>query len=286
MYKNEVLSNDFLTIEINLIGAEIIRFETKNGKPVFWQKETNHWNRVAPVLFPFVGRLKNNSFQFNGLNYEMPQHGFARDKKFICENRTDNSITFLLKSTEETTNIYPFEFEFRIQYTLKENKLFVAYKIKNTDTKALYFSVGGHPAFQLNDVLENYFLQFEKPYVVSKSNLENGIISSQEKMELPEKLLLSNSLFEKDALVFLQPDFTSLSLYHNYEGKLIDFSCKDWNAIGIWTKPGAPFICIEPWLGYADVIDSNGLLNSKKGITELTSGRENVFNYEIAIHFA
>ncbi|MDQ3290846.1 MAG: aldose 1-epimerase family protein, partial [Bacteroidota bacterium] len=142
------LQNDTFQIGVQEHGAELCSFKnTQTNLEYIWQADPAIWARHAPVLFPIVGKLKDNQYTYKGKSYTLPQHGFARDHAFTLESKTENSLTFLLQQSEASLNNYPFDFRLFISYRLEENALTVAYRVENPSDKNLYFSLGAHPGF-------------------------------------------------------------------------------------------------------------------------------------------
>lgn len=271
-------------IEINALGAELITFRKNTGENLLWEKTTSHWNRVAPLLFPIVGKLKGNSYSFQGKNYSLSQHGFLRDHLFALVEQTENSLTLEFSSTEDSKKNFPFDFTFRISYTLDEVGLTVSATVLNTGQKDVYFSYGGHPAFHLEDSIQHYSLRFQNGFTAQRHLIEEGLYSgATEKMEISGILNLSDDLFHLDAIVFKQPPFHQIELLHRTKGTILKMKCETWSAIGIWTKPGAPFLCLEPWWGWADSHDSTGDLTLKPGIRRLEKAGQESLVYHLTI---
>lgn len=268
----DLTSND-LKIKINSKGAEVCSVVHKS-KEYIWQAKADVWPRHTPVLFPIVGRLKDNSYTFKGKSYSMMQHGFARDKEFKCVLQQNDKIIFELTQDDETKKIFPFDFNLRIVYTAEERTLRTSYEVTNPSTGELYFAIGAHPGFKTHD-LNDCTLRFSsKQYNITV--LSDGLLSDRkEKLHVHTgELSLNPSLFEKDALVFenKQVDVIELVLKN---GAGVELSCKDWPYFGVWTKKGCTeFICLEPWHGITDTIDSNGDITQKKGIIKLESGEK------------
>lgn len=271
-------------LSIDTKGAELIAFRDQNGRNILWSRQTDHWNRIAPNLFPIVGRLVEDSYTFQGNSYKMTQHGFARDREFEVIEQTENTIRLRLKSDLESMHVYPFSFEFDVCYSLSESGLTIAYETRNTGTSAMYYSAGGHPAFQLDEPLENYYLEFDEAIQLEREELVGSYFSGESAYYgVSTHLNLSNELFEQDAFVLKNPHFQSVSLKHIDGETLVRMSCDSWTAIGFWTKKDAPFICIEPWWGWADAADSTGKLEEKAGIRKLDPNEKEVLKYHLGI---
>ena len=260
------LFNKQLSANINTIGAELVSF-TKNNKNYIWQVDKSFWNKTSPVLFPIVGKLKNDTYIYKGINYNLPRHGFARDMEFSFEQRSDTQVIFELNETEESKANYPFDFKLFLAYTLMDNELVVEYFVRNQSDEVLPFSIGAHPAFAITEDFNSYSLEFNKQDVFETNHLENGSFNGKStlvKMDNTE-LQLNYNLFEKDALVFKHLKSNEVILkQHNKNILKVNFD--HFPYLGIWTKPNAPFLCMEPWCGLADNKNHNGNIEEKEGI--------------------
>ena len=264
------LSNSTISAQIKTLGAELCSLKDNTKRDYIWEGNPAFWGKHSPVLFPIVGTLKNNTFYHNDKEYTLSRHGFARDMEFQLVEKTENSATFSLQSNSETLQNYPFEFEFQIQYTLIHATLELAYTVINKDTTEIPFSIGAHPAFALPTNFEDYTLAFEKVELLEYTLLENDLVSKQtEKIKANSNTVpLTYELFEKDALIFKKLKSNSLTIVEK-ENPILKVHFENFPNLGIWTKVGAPFICIEPWFGYSDTTESNGNLFEKEGIIVL-----------------
>jgi len=278
---NATIKNAKYTATINTKGAELISFKDKD-REFIWEGNPEFWGKHSPVLFPIVGTLKDNQFQYSEEAYTLSRHGFARDMEFIIKEQSENKIVFSLESSDATLKNYPFVFELQLVYILEEGKLTIQYKVLNKDDKEMPFSIGAHPAFALPGNFEHYSLSFGEDTELNYFLLEDDLLSDKtgsiklEDTELP----LNYKLFEKDALVFKQINSKSITINENSNPFLkVDF--KDFPNLGIWTKTKAPFICIEPWFGYSDTKRTSGNILEKEGIVKLQAGK--VFECEFSI---
>lgn len=263
------LSNTKISASINTIGAELSRLE-KNNKNYIWTIDEAFWNKTSPILFPIVGRLKNDSYTFKNKSYALPRHGFARNFDFKIESQTENSVIFSLESNAETLQQFPFEFELKMEYRLTENGLEIAYLVSNKSNEVMPFSIGAHPAFAIDNAFDNYSLVFNQSEKMISHQLENEQFdgSFREIEAKNGKINLDYSLFEKDALVFKELKSNEITLQYNNEF-VLKMSFEGFPYLGIWTKPNAPFLCIEPWCGLADNMNHNGNIEEKEGINFL-----------------
>lgn len=272
-----IIENENLRISVDDQGAELKSIFGKNNKIEYlWQGNPYFWGRRAPILFPIVGKLKDNTYTYQGKNYQFSQHGFARDMVFEMISHEDSKISFLLKSNEATRFVYPFEWTLKVSYHIDGNKLFVYVAVNNTSsTDELWFSVGFHPAFNVpieqgtNDQ-KAFVLQFNKDKTANKRLLEHGLVGNSFELGMENsKIPLENETFIKDALVFQDLKTDQITLRSSESDRSLVFSFDDFPYLGIWSKPSAPFVCIEPWHGIADTVDHDGNLVTKEGIKSL-----------------
>jgi galactose mutarotase-like enzyme len=268
------ISNGTLTATINTLGAELISL-VKNNKNYIWNIDETYWNKTSPVLFPIVGRLKNDSYTFNGKTYQLPRHGFARNMEFTFDKKSDSQVIFELNETEETKAIYPFSFKLLMAYTLMENELVIEYFVRNQSDEVLPFSIGAHPAFNISENFENYSLQFNAADTFETHHLENESFNGKTTLVDTKNnaIALNFTLFEKDALVFKQLNSNEVIL-KNKDKAILKVNYDHFPYLGIWTKQNAPFLCIEPWCGLADSNNHNGDLEEKEGMNHLPAGED------------
>lgn len=274
------LSNDSLKISIHDKGAELQSiFHQQHQLEYLWSGDPAFWGKKSPVLFPIVGGLKHNSYRFNDRSFTLGRHGFARDKVFSVKSSSDDTIVFVLTSDEESLSVYPFPFSFSIRYHLTNDTLHIGYIIENTGVSNMYFSIGAHPAFAVPLVkgseFEDYYLLFNKNENTSIWPLApEGLIKDEPIpfLQGQDRLPLKKSLFYKDALVFksLQSDSISILSHQHEHGLTVSYT--GFPYMGIWSTKEADFVCIEPWCGIADSVNSNGHLQDKEGIFSLHAG--------------
>jgi galactose mutarotase-like enzyme len=282
---NTILSNSETSIKINSKGAELLSFKNNSSdREYIWEGNPVFWGKHSPVLFPIVGSLKNNSFYHIDSVYNLSRHGFARDNEFKTIYTDDQKIIFSLIASEETLKVYPFQFELQLSYILQNKKLIVGYKVINRDSQKIPFSIGGHPAFALPGLFENYSLVFEYPEILECFSLENDLISNHItllKMH-DNKIPLSYDLFKKDALILKKLKSKKITILEK-DNPILDFTFDNFPNFGIWTKDNAPFICLEPWFGYSDTIKATGNLFEKEGILTLDPGKHFECQFSIEI---
>lgn len=260
-------------------GAELISVKADGIEKM--HDGESFWNRHSPVLFPIVGKLKNGKTIIEENEYEMGQHGFARDMEF--EQIGENS--YVLKSNEETKTKYPYDFELYISYEVQKNKVTTKYKVVNKDSKVMHFGLGGHPAFACEYASGKYRLEFEDiEDKLEIYQLEGGLVkNSPEKLGKffrENRIFLDEKTFENDALVI--KNINSEKIYLKTETKtILAFEFKGFPYLGVWSKVGAPFVCIEPWFNTADKVDSDGVYENKENILKLEPNKEFCAEYSV-----
>ena len=275
------IENEYLKCEVDLHGAEVKNLLRKSdGREMMWCGDPAYWGRTSPVLFPFVGAVKDKTYRYDGKTYTIGQHGFARDKDFVVESQTATEIWFRLTESEDTLAIYPFRFVLRIGYRLEETKLRVMWEVMNPGEKELWFSIGAHPAFAIPSLQGHSLHLFDqkgKPLKKIKNRVfgKNGCVSYQFDEILIKNgyLSLTESLFDGDALVLEESQLGRVDLLD--EDKNIQVSLSfDAPVVGIWSPPhkNAPFVCIEPWYGRCDAEEYDGELQERDYECMITSG--------------
>lgn len=276
-----LLSNECIAARINPMGAELTSLQTvEDNREYLWKGDPAIWGKHSPVLFPFVGSLRDNSYYYRGKKYESARHGFAREKEFAVLDTRSDGATFRLQDDINTRLHYPFPFLLELRYQLKGFSLEVTYFIKNPENEAMYFSVGGHPAFAIplepGLLYENYLLRFAENETAGRWPIAQGGLIENESLPLlnnSQELPLSKDLFAKDAIVLKHLHSKSLQLLSPSGTHGVQFDFPGFPFLGIWAAKGADFVCIEPWCGIADSIDSNQILEQKEGIERLEAGQ-------------
>ncbi|MBD2700984.1 aldose 1-epimerase family protein [Spirosoma sp. BT702] len=280
------LENDFIRVAIRPKGAELTSIVHKpSGIEHLWQAEPTIWGWHAPNLYPVVGGCLNNVVLIDGKTYPMERHGFARQSVFEFTESTKNHAVFLLRSSEATKTHFPYEFDFQIIYELDEKQLTVTYRVVNRDEKTIYFSVGAHPAFAVpfsaEEAYEDYFLQFEQTEPLETHMLSaNGFFTGEVKQVPTERsdtsgnrLRLTKHLFDQDALVFKNINSRSVVIRSTKHNHSVAVRFPEFPNLGLWAKPGAPFVCIEPWLGCADSEGDLKPIEQKEAIQHVATGK-------------
>lgn len=264
------LKNTALSVNISELGAEIISI-TVDGKERLWDGDPAFWSGTAPVLFPICGGLPNDRFTYNGKEYTMPKHGFARQQNFKVEKLNDLSATFLLESNPETLKMYPWDFEFRITYSLMNKRIKIDYDIKNLSEDTMYASVGAHEAHACPGGIEDYDIIFERNETLNSCGLEGNLISNEliPVIKDTDTLPLYEKYFEIDALIFKDLKSRSAKLRNRKTGESLTVEFNGFDYLLLWTKPKAEYICIEPWTGIPPMVNSGCDITEKEGITAI-----------------
>jgi galactose mutarotase-like enzyme len=285
------LKNIDYSATISPLGAELKSLiHNSTQTELMWQGNPEWWGRTAPVLFPIVGKLKDNQYNYQNKNYELSQHGFARDLIFEVEESKPETATFVLYSNEETKAKYPFDFKLTITYILDSQGLTTQYKVENISAdKDLYFSIGAHPAFNLPFIADTQFsehsIRFQQPEDLVRFKLENGLISNNTLSmgSQTQTIPFNPDLFIDDALVFKNLKSEYVEIVHQSTQNSIRLTAKNFPFYGIWQKHNAPFVCLEPWCGIADSIYTHGDITHKEGINKLSAGEK--FDISFSISF-
>ena len=277
------LENEFLTVKINELGAELCSYYDKQTeREVIWQADPAHWKRHAPILFPIIGKVLNNSFIFENVKYKLCQHGFARDQIFAIVEHSRTSIKFKFSSTKKTKEIFPFDFALFVKFTITAKELKVLYSIENTSSKKIYFSLGAHPGFNCpfskTSIFSDYIIKFEKKECSDRILLNaDGFRTGKRahKWLVGNSIKLHETLFADDALIFDDLKSKYLIIESEKEVEKVKISWNNYPHIGIWNpNKSAPFVCIEPWNGMADETGLNIDFSEKHGVISLDSGNK------------
>ena len=291
-----VLATPTCRAEISPQGAELTRLSNpETGQEYLWNADPAVWGRHAPVLFPIVGRLPDDTYLHHGRAYRMGQHGFARDAAFAVLHRSATEAVLELRDSAQTRAIYPFAFRLTITYTLTGNELRVNWQVQNLAEapESLLFSIGAHPAFrcplrpEAGEVFADYEFRFDHPTSFARQLLRQGLRSGQTAPVLHQQsaLPLSYRLFADDALVLAPYDFTRLTLQARAGGgPAVRMEFAGFPYLGLWTKgPEAAFVCIEPWHGVASPVGPPQELADKEGILTLGAGQVFAAAYSIRV---
>lgn len=275
-----VLENDEIRIRVNSHGAELRSLEDKkSGREYMWYGDAEYWGRVSPILFPVVGAYRNQESRYRGETYRLSQHGFARDMDFMMTEQTKEEIWFCLTDKENTWDSYPFAFSLEIGYRITDRTVRVMWRVVNPAEETMYFSIGGHPAFNVpkrETEKITCYIRFEGTDTLKVRRLENGLATDRvEEIPLENGGLLpvTEEIFAQDALIVENRQTGKVSLLDEGKKRRLTVSF-DAPLFGVWTPPGknAPFLCIEPWYGRCDRTDFSGSIEEREWGNALAPG--------------
>lgn len=276
------IENEFLKIGVKEDGAELTSVYLKeNDTEYLWQGDSKYWAGQSPILFPIVGRLIEDSYCLDGEKYEMPKHGFARKMKWDFLGDDCVSMKFSLRNTVETYRMYPYEFEVVVSFALEGNALKVTHSIENKNSKVMYASLGAHPAFNcaVGDRLvfsENETLETEKIDLVNSLRLPDKLpVLKGEKV-----ITITEDIFNEDALIFNSFKSETITLESDNHSRKVIFHLGGAPYLGIWAKPGAPYVCIEPWCGVNDSTEKKNDFSEKDGINRIEAGEKFIYTWK------
>ena len=287
--RTEIRSSE-LTVQIDSHGAEL-KSVVRNGKEYMWQADPAYWNRTSPVLFPFVGAVSGGKYRWKGQEYPMGQHGFARDCEFELVESSENKAVFRLDSSEETLAKYPFAFSLEIAYTAEGSSLTVEWRTINKAPETLWYAIGAHPAFNvpvaadgtLSGVLLGLGGKEEK--VLTVRDFADPLAAPTTHTLQTDAcgfFALDGHTFDGGALIFENDQLQQVSLADKEGSRFVtvDFTSP---LVGVWSPVGknAPFVCIEPWYGRADMTGFAGELNEREFEQSLEPGGESTVSYRM-----
>lgn len=276
------IENDILKIDVDSKGAQLFSvYSKKSNTEYLWQGNPAYWTGRAYNLFPFIGRMYNGVYTYQGTEYAIRPHGVARYNEFAIEEHSKNKLVFLLKDNEETYKEYPFHFEYRVIFEIKDNTLSVRQEAKNIDEKTLICGFGGHPGINVpfgNGAFEDYVLEFSKPTNASQQLLSENKFMANQTVTYPlvdgVKLPLKHSLFDNDAVI-LENTSGCVAVRSDKESKVVKMYYDDFKYIGFWhaCETDAPYVCLEPWSSLPATEGKIDDLEQKKDMFHIESGK-------------
>ena len=249
-----MIQNDQICVTVDTLGAQLMSIRSAEGIEYLWQGDAKYWSDRAPILFPFIGRLTKNSYQYKGKQYAMEIHGFANKMDFEPVEQGCDYLVLELKSTMVTITRYPFDFTLRVIYALNRNKIEVVYQVENRSDRYMPFAIGGHPGFRVpllpEESFEDYELEFTRPCQPDRVGFTPAVFLSghDEAYPFEKKLNLRHDLFDEDAIILKNMD-REITLRSRVSHRGVCLSYPDMSYLGIWhwPKTDAPYVCIEPW---------------------------------------
>ncbi|MBO5280241.1 MAG: aldose 1-epimerase family protein [Clostridia bacterium] len=264
------ISNSEISVVIAKRGAEIQSIK-RGGTEYMWSKDPAFWASCAPIMFPMCGGLKKGMYELDGKTYEMPKHGFAKISDFEVEAKSDSSVTFLLRDSEKTREMYPFAFAFRVKYELDGASLKVTYDAQNLDEKTMYCTFGAHEAYACPEGIEAYELEFSDTETLYAYALNGDILTDYTKLMVnnSRRLVLDDRYFALDAVVFKDVKSNSVTLKSKVSDRRVKVDFDGFDYLVLWHKHTAPYLCIEPWCGLSDLAGSSYNFAEKAGMRAL-----------------
>jgi galactose mutarotase-like enzyme len=283
------LYNDHLSIAVREQGAELTSiYHRATGIEHIWQADPAIWAWHAPVLFPVVGRCMDDMLRIGDKTYRMEKHGFARRATFTCIDQTAHSLTMQMTSSIETRAVYPYDFVFRIRYELDGLCQRQFFEVENTGIDTMYFALGGHPAFSApfyaGERYEDYAIEFGADTQLDRYHIDAaGFFDGRTSAVLHDShsLCLAPDMFDDDALIFKNLNSHQVKLCSSLHNHSLSVDFEGFSYLGLWAKPQAGYVCIEPWQGCAETAGERVDISAKEGIVALASGAQK--NYRLAI---
>ena len=279
-----VLENEFLKVTIADVGAELISvFDKARQTERVWTGDPAVWNRHAPILFPFVGKVMEGKYRVGGREYPMKtQHGFARDMDFSCVEERADTVAHCLCASEQTRACYPYEFSLTVRHRLEGRRLRVEWTVENQGGEEMLFSIGGHPGFLVPEGTRKEDCAILFPGMEKLTYIQ----ASKAGYALPEKKTLSGSA------VPYQADIPDTWIFENGQVKQVGIAapdgkpwvmlnCEQFPMLAVWANPQGPFICLEPWFGRTDDEGFTGSIDEKPGVQRLQAGGKMEIAYSI-----
>jgi galactose mutarotase-like enzyme len=279
-----------LAAQIDPLGAQLSALRDSEGRDLLWHGDPNVWAGRAPVLFPIVGMLAGGSYRLGAKSFSLSRHGFARGKRFETVSTTPSRAVFRLRADDATRAVYPFEFELDVSFALDGATLSVIASVRNVGREDMPASLGFHPGFRWplphGHARETHFIEFEtdEPGPIRRITSE-GLLSpeGQPTPIMNRRLALTDALFRDDVII-LDPVKSRAVRYGAESGPHIEMRFPDAQYLGLWTKPGAQFICIEPWQGVTDPAGFTGDIRQKPGIFVVPPGAIRSLSMAITLH--
>lgn len=283
-----IIQNQYLKAKISSLGAELRELYDSNNINRMHVPSKQTWNRVSPILFPQVSRIKGGKYYVNDVAYEMPTHGFFRNMEIAPIKHEKDSITFAIKDSEETHKVYPYSFEFIINYKVNNNSLIVSFEVINKSNTTMRFMLGGHPGFKVplskQESYKDYYLKFQNKETVDAMQVVDGFLANVYKpcLNNEDTINLSHDIFNPDAIVMKNLTSSYVDLLSHKNDSCIRFYFNDFDILAIWSlqDENADFVCLEPWNG----IQKDFVLEHEKmGVLEIEKNDKQTYSYTIEI---
>lgn len=278
------LCNKAVSISVKEYGAELSSFKSEETKIEYlWQGNPEVWYGQSPILFPIVGTLLDNKYRVDGKEYELFRHGIARKRDFELKEQAEDHITLTQSWNDDTLKVYPFKYVLDVEFKLEGKKLTVTHTVKNADSKTMYFSIGGHPGFncKIGDRLS-----FAEPETLVCEKIDTDSILDGKHyptLENETDIVITKDIFDGDALILSGMKSDTVYLKSDFRPQQIKFNFGKAPALGIWAKPGAEYVCIEPWYGVNDSREVKADFSEKRLVQKLEANGEFKFIWSAEI---
>lgn len=278
-----------LSAEVSAVGAELVRLAGPDGSDYLWSGDPAWWNGRAPILFPIVGTLNADCFRWHGERYQLPRHGFARRRDFALIEHGAARLRLRLEADDATRAMWPFDFRLDMIFAIQGARLSMVAEVTNRSAEAMPTSFGFHPALPWPlpgaEAKVGHAIRFDKPESAPIRLLDKDGLLDPKPRETPvvgDTLMLDDGLFSDDALIFDRIESRGLT-YGAPGSARIDVDFADMPHLGLWMKPGAGYLCVEPWQGHSDPQGFAGSLDEKPGMVGIAPGETRCFGMGITI---
>ena len=288
------IQNEFLTVRVEDLGAQLASIQTPDGDEYLWQGNPDIWARRAPILFPFIARLRENTYYLDGTPYTISTHGFARDMAFPLVDQGENRLSFQLTDTPETRKVYPFAFSLTVTYTLENNRLIKSHRVENRSDRDMLYELGAHDGFRVPSEagvpMSSWSIRLPGAETVQLYGMDESYTITPKGEVLPledGKLPLTPSSFGLDTMILDRPPLAAAQLVDSLGSPRVTVEFPDFSYLGIWTanKPfDTGYVCIEPWSSLPDASFVGRELSDKAGVRRLAPGQSEVLSYTTTIH--
>ena len=279
------IENEFISVQVKKYGAELSSLKSKEtGREYLWQGNPDIWYGQSPLLFPIVGTLLDDKYLSDGKEYTLYRHGIARKRDFELKEQSETKLVLTQKYSDETLEAYPFKYEIDLIFSLEGKKLTVKHIVRNLDDKEMFFSIGAHPGFNcdIGDVLE---FEYEEDELVNEMiDSESILIDEHFPSPVDGKIFtISEHIFDKDVHILSNLKSNKCTLKSKNRKEEVEFDFGSAPILGLWAKPAAPYVCIEPWFGINDSREKKSDISEKRAIQSIKPSEEFDFAYSALI---
>lgn len=284
------LENERLLIEVEARGSELTRiYDKKNHREVLWNADPAFWPKHSPLLFPIIGACYKKTYRVDSKEYHIPNHGFAWTSDFVFVKEGEE-LEAEFVSSAESKELYPYDFKVTVGHKLEDNKIIVSWQVENTGAEEMFYSIGAHPAFRMPEgkKTSDMYLAFpgkqELPfYRISEKSCAIKDVVKNLPLDKDSCVKITEEFWNENVYIFDHQELDTVALYHEDKTPYVLLHSKGFPYFGVWTKPGAPFVCLEPWQGRCDTEGYTGEFKDKDGIRALAAGASEEFSYVMEI---